>query len=425
MPLMNSTGAFKQQNNFVITIPIVGQQWIAQYATNATAQSYSVPTSGGDVYIAYENTIIKLNTNGGKTFAITDNSTNYASCVAVDSNDNLYVGAYRQIIKYNSFGSIVWQTKINANDSFHNIVPINDTTVFALQSQSPVVGYSSTSCMYKLDGTGSVVNQRRLLKSTSTYTTCLFNDISTSSLVVTGTNFVGTRGEVVTGIYDYTNTDVASAMVTQTSTNSYTTSGDPNSLNTIVSDGTYNYQLIYRTVSSTVYSVFAKINRTTGAESYSYQILINGTACTIYGMTKDNSGYLYLYGNVSGSDTGLGFICKVQASTGTVIWAKTLGFTQQFIWGLNWVDNFLYTNTETVSGGYKSACIKLKADGSLPTGTYGTNWRFDTVTATLNSVTATTSTTTTGTNIVTSNTSSVPTYTTTTASVTVTTYNIP
>lgn len=424
---MNSTGALKQQRNLITTVPIVGQQWIAQYATSATNPVFCAPASSGDVYVVWDQTVIKLNSNGGKTFAIQNSSANIVSCASVDPNGNLYVGAGTEIYKYDSFGSIIWQKAFGGGGSFSTIVGISDNTVFALQtSLPPVTGYFGNTCMYKLTSTGSITNQRKLLKSTTTEGTSFTQDTVNGKLIVTGTNFVSGRGQVITGVYDYSNAGTGSPMYLQSSTtDSYLTAGSSSSLNTIVTDGTYSYQVVYRVISGTTRSVYTKINNSTGAESYSNQITINGTACTIYGITKDTSGYIYVYGNVSSSDTGLGFVSKILASDGSIVWSKTLGFTQQFIWSMSYSGGFLYLTTETLSGGYKSACIKLNSDGSLPNGTYGTNWKFASASASLTSYGAASSTTTTGTNSSTSNLSVTTTYSTSTSSATITTYNIP
>lgn len=427
---MNSTGALKQQNNFVTTIPIVGQQWIAQYATGGTSQVMCQPTSAGDTYILWDSTVIKLNSDGNKTFANVLNDYLYVYCSYADASNNLYVAGNMagvpQVVKYNSAGTILWQKSFGGS----NIVSMQVTTsgdVFVLIGDiPPVTVYNGPYIVMKLNSSGTVLSQRRLLKSATSATTNLYIDNTNSKLYITGTDFATGRGQILNAVYDLSNSDTASSMVYQSSTtDKYYTSNVIYPSKTIVTDGTYVYQIGQRLIGTTTRSVYMKINKSTGAISYSNQISISGIACSIYGITMDTSGNFYLYGNVSSSDTGLGFVCKVRMSDGVILWAKTLGTTQQFVWDMSYSGGFLYMTTEVVSGGYRSACIKLKSDGSLPDATYNTYWKFTSVTPTTASYDGQTTGTTTGTNTTTAYGSAATTYTTSTASVTITTTNIP
>ena len=432
MPLMNSTGALKQQKNFVTTIPIIGQQWIAQYVTSATSQTHCQPVASGDIYILWDYNTIKLNSDGAKTFA--NQFSVYVSpyCSCYDSNNNLFVGGQIDgiagIIKYDSSGNIVWQKAFGSVYSIISVQTGSNGDVLVMGGDiSPVNGYFGPYTIFRINSSGTVVNQRKVLKPTTTSLTNMYVDSTNSKLYITGTDFsVPARGQIITGTYGLSNTDAASNMVIQSSTSdSYLTAAQPYINQTIVADSTYTYQVGYRVISGTTRSVYMKINSSTGAVSYSNAIVIGGITSTITGITFDGSTYMYVYGNISSSDTGSGFVSKIRMSDGTIVWTKRLGSSQQFIWDVQYLSGFLYINTETTSGGYKGACIKLNSNGSLPDGTYGTNWVFATVSATTTSYNPQTATTTTGSTSTTAFVSSATTDTTSTASVTITTYNIP
>jgi len=432
MPLMNSTGAFKQQKNFVTTVPIIGQQWIAQFTTSATTVVYCQPVASGDTYILWDNKVIKLNSDGNKTFA--NQYSVYVSpfCSCYDSSNNLFVGGqidgWAGVIKYDSSGNIVWQKQFGSVYSVISVQPGSSGDVLVMTGDiSPVNGFFGPYVMWRINSSGTVINQRKLLKTSTTSLTSMYVDTTNSKLYVTGTDFTTpSRGQIITGTYGLTNNDAASQMVIQSSaTDNYLTAATPYIEQTIVSDSTYLYQIGYRVISGTTRSVYMKINSSTGAISYSNSIVIGGVSCTINGITSDNANYIFVYGNISSSDTGNGFVSKIRMSDGVIIWTKRLGGGNQYIWNMQYNGGFLYITTENVTGGYKGACIKLNSDGSLPDGTYATSWVFATVSATTTSYNAGSTGTTTGSSSTTAYSSAAAANSVTTASVTVTTTNIP
>lgn len=432
MPLMNSTGAFKQQKNFVTTVPIIGQQWIAQYTTSATNVIYNQPVASGDTYILWDNNVIKLNSDGNKTFANQYSVYVNAFCSCYDSSNNLFVGGQIDgsagVIKYDSSGNIVWQKQFGTVYSVISVQAGASGDVFVLTGDiSPVNGFFGPYVMWRINSSGTVINQRKLLKPTTTSVTNMYVDSTNSKLYVTGTDFTTpSRGQIITGTYGLTNNDTASQMVIQYSgTDSYLTAATSYIAQTIVSDSTYLYQVGYRVISGTTHSVYMKINSSTGAVSYSNSIVIGGVSCTINGITSDNANYIFVYGNISSSDTGSGFVSKIRMSDGVIIWTKKLGSGNQYIWNMQYSGGFLYITTERVTGGYRGAVIKLNSDGGLPDGTYGSNWVFATVAATATAYNPFYATTTTGSTSTTAYSSAAAANSVTTASITVTTTNIP
>lgn len=432
MPLMNSTGAFKQQKNFITTTPIVGGQWIAQYATSATSQVYCQPVSSGDSYILWDDKSIKINSSGSKTFANQYSVYVRPMCSCYDSSNNLVVGGQIDnvagVIKYDSSGNILWQKTFSTVNSVISVQATASGDVLVMAGDpSPVDYFIGPYVMWRINSAGTVVNQRRILKPSTTSITSMSIDNTNGTLYITGTDYSNpSNGQIITGKYGLGNNDAASSMITQSSaTESYKTAatGYPNQ--TIVNDSTYIYQVGYRVTSlGTIRSVYMKINSSTGVISYSNQIVI-GVSCTINGIVSDGSTYVYVYGNISSSDTGSGFVSKIRMSDGVIIWTKRLGSGNQVIWNMQYNDGFLYITTENITGGYKSALIKLNSDGSLPDGTYGTSWYFLGVTATTITNTASSAGTTTGSTSNTAYSSTAPANSVTTASVTVTTTNIP
>jgi hypothetical protein len=281
--------------------------------------------------------------------------------------------------------------------------------------------------MWRINSAGTVINQRKVLNPATTSLTNIYTDLTNSKLYITGTDFATpSRGQIITGTYGLSNNDAATSIVTQySSTDSYLTANTTFMGPTIVAASSYLYQVGYRVISGTSHSVYMKINSSTGAIAYSNEISIGGVACTIDGITSDNSNYIFVYGNISSSDTGNSFVSKIRMSDGAIIWTKRLGNGNQYIWNMQYSGGFLYITTENVTGGYKGACIKLNSDGSLPDGTYATNWKFTAVNATVANYTAFYQTTTTGSTSTTSYTSAASTDSITTASATITTTNIP
>lgn len=431
MPLMNSTGAFKQQQYFVTTTPITGDQWIAE-STGGSPFNQVQPAPSGDIYVVKGNAIIKLNSSGNKTFANTLSASATIYSTATDTNSNLYVGGIIDsvpgIIKYDSSGNIVWQRKLSteAGQTISSIQVATNGDVFALLGRvMPLsTGYglpSSPYTVWKLDSTGAVVNQRKTLRASTTATESLFIDNTNSKLYISGTEFgaAGAPTKIINGVYGLSNTDVAESLVTATSsTNSFSLGSSQYSYKTTVTDGTYIYQIGQV---GGAYQFYAKINKSTGAYVYQYALPDIGADS----ITMDSSGYMYIFYNYASEGSPMyGYIIKIRMSDGAVIWSKKLGVIDVYISQMTWSNNFLYI-VATDNSTSDSACIKLKDDGSLPNGTY-TGWTFANYTPYVISGTITpTTSTTSGTNTTTSYTNSVTSFTQSTASVTITTTNIP
>lgn len=425
---MNSTGAFKQQKKYVVTTPIVGGQWIAQFSTSALATTPQVqPVSSDDIYVVTESKTIKLNSSGNLTFANLLSGYEEGVSTCTDSSDNLYFGGtidnYPVIIKYDSSGNILWQKRLSTSlySRVSSIQVATNGDVFALVgTQMPISTTSLSSApmtVFKLDSTGALLSQRKVLKSTTTATECLFIDNVNSKLHIVGTEYVGSGQptKILTGTYGLSNTDVAESMTStsKTSTNVYIGRAIW-TYKSIVADDTYVY--IIGTAGADDF--FAKINKSTGAVSYSYSI-----SEELYGITMDTSGYMYIFGNSGNNDiAGYGILFKVRMSDGVIIWSKKIGLTSLIIFQATWSNNFVYLVAQNQESGYKSACMKLSDSGSVTSGTYN-GWSIQDLSLTSTTVSLS-STTTTGTNTTTAYTTPATTYTQSTASVTITTTNI-
>lgn len=430
MPLINSTGALKQQRSFVTT-PISGGQWLAQFANTAISTIPQVqPMPSGDIFVVSDSKLIKLTSSGSKTFANLLSGYQEAFCLCADSSNNLYVGGlidnYPAVIKYDSSGNITWQLKLSTS-AYSPITSIQVATngdVFALLgSQMPISGsyvpYTTANTIWKISSNGTVLNQRKTLKASTSFLECLFIDNTNSKLYVAGTEWVGTDlpTKVILGSYGLSNTDVAETLVTATrSTNSLYIGGSPYDYKTMVSDGTYIYQLVYIGGGG---SNILKINKTTGATSYFYFV----SSAYLNGITMDNAGYMYIMGNSNSSSDGYGIVMKVRMSDGVIIWSKKIGTSTVTLYQITWSDGYVYVTASKTAFGYSSICIKMKDDGNITSGTYG-GWAFANLTHTTSTPFTPTTATATGNNTTTAYTNSALTYTQTTASVTVTTTTI-
>jgi hypothetical protein len=158
-----------------------------------------------------------------------------------------------------------------------------------------------------------------------------------------------------------------------------TTSTDSYRAGPIVSDGTYYYQIGTRVVSGILRSVFMRIDKTTGAISYSRELTANGKNPTLQGIAIDGSGYVYLTGFTAGSG-GYFYVGKFEANTGNNVWGKTISNPTYSIVSTNslaWSNGYLYYGTRlTVNPGgvatYYYSYWKLRDNGSLPNGTWQT-----------------------------------------------------
>lgn len=442
MPILNSVGALKEQNSAFSLIPISDTQWIAQLNSASGILYAAIPSLNGNVFLPTPGSegLLKLNTLGSLVSVFNTNPA-YGNGVilTIDKNENAYVGSTYDdsgllkplIIKYNSFGKILWQQFI---DIINNTVlcikvtPSNDLFVLVGDSNGgdPASGYGPY-ILFKINPvTGAIINQRKLLKYTSSAPSDLAIDDTTGDLLIAGTDYQ-TTSEILIGTYDYTNTDTASNMVYQSSgTDDYQTFFGGAGNQSIVTDSTYIYQVAYRVISGITRSVFMQIDKSTGAVNYSYAVTVGGGSLALYGITKDNSGNIYVTGFTS-STTGFTYIMQIDASTGSINWIKSLGTSIQFdrIDSATWSKGFLYFSATTQSGATTYyAAIKLKDDGSVVDGTYGTYWTFATPTPTLVSYMPSTTGTTTGSNNTTSETATTTSISRVSSSITITTYSL-
>lgn len=437
MPLLNTTGALKQQRGTSV-IPLPDNQWISQLNGVSFSIGEVAVDSYGYTYVMTPGTqgITKVDPNGALVSTFNTSSVNTYTIVYVDTFGNMYAsgnitssGSKANIIKYDSAGNILWQKFFNLALNVNAIQVSSSNDLFVLVSSG---GGTGTYIVFKLDpSTGAIVNQRKLLKQATSGPSDLLIDNSNGNLIVAGTDYQ-TRSEILIGTYNFTNTDTASNMLYQSSTvDSYETFAGGANNQSIVTDGTYIYQVAYRVISGVTRSVFMKIDRSTGAVSYSNSIVISGNSLQLGGITIDNNGYIYVVGNYS-VGTGQTIITKINSSTGTIVWAKRFGngttSTNNIITGPTWSRGSIYFTAQVTiyspSIADYWAIIKLKDDGSVANGTYGGHWIITTPTTSLVSYMPQATGTTTGANSTTVNTVTTSALTKTTSSITSTTYSL-
>lgn len=438
MPLINSMGMLRDMTATTSVTYLVKDQWISQFVDPTSSpefRNFCVPADSGNVYMVDGDTLglVKLNSNGTKVYSYTlsvpsPQSTTYECYPHIDASENIYVGGQWDtqrtfptwagnipiLIKYDSSGNILWQTGLDvAPVLFGSAVLDIETTsagdLFVLtgmpngyEPKPGSYGPDAAYVLFKLDPTtGAIINQRKVLKQATTSTTEMIVDTVNSKLILAGTDY--STLSLLIGYYDFTNTDTASTILYQKGTTEETEiyfSGQSN--NNLVTDGTYVYAIAYRHISGITRSVYMKINKTTGAVSYSNAIVVGGNSLTLTGISIDTSGHIYISAGSAGPFSGRAVIAKLNTSDGTVVWAKTLGGDPygESIGAPTWKAGYVYFNASVTSATsvFHNACIKLYDDGSLPNGTYGTWWTFASTSPTLVSYMPTTTGTTTGTN---------------------------
>jgi len=369
----------------VTTTPLVGNQYITTFVTGGVDNG--TPSSTGYAYVGINGTlgIGQIDSNGNVIFQNTSN-VGYPTynTLCVDSSGNILVGGLDDsagsmpgLIKYSSNGSILWQKGFsNTTPSLqvNSITTDNTNNVFVLYGYFPGSYIPTTIAKYN-GANGALINQRALLKSSTTTVTGLYFDSTNSTIVVTGTDYANSSSAIYNGIYDLTNTSNASIVLTQTSntTPGYSTLTGNNKL---CSDSTNLYQIATRVVSGITYYVYMAINKSSGSILYSNTLTYSSTILTLTGISVDNSGYIY----VTGYSNALMVFAKINASTGSLVWQKSLVSTASGAYNnvsgtIYWMNNFVY-----VSGSYTTPSpvtvhtytCKLKDDGSTSNGTYGT-----------------------------------------------------
>jgi hypothetical protein len=386
-----TTFASLSKNGFgptAVTSNFVLNQYLTTFSTTSTNfNTKIVPTANGTAYITVDSTlgISRLDSNGNVVFTNTTTGSkgmDNINAINIDSTGNIYtVGANTTtttntaIIKYNSSGSILWQRSLTLGG-----FAINGAAIQFDNSNNPLVlytnrdganpsGINSRYFLSKFSNTGTLLNQRRVLLSTTSPVN-LGVDPTGNAVIVAGTDYANTsHTSIYNGIYDFSNTTSNNVILTQTTTTDNYTAGP------IVSDGTYYYQIGVRVIGGISKSVFMRIDKSTGAISYSKELTVNGKNPTLQGIAIDGSGYVYLTGLAAGSG-GYFYVGKFEANTGNNVWGKTISNPTYSIVSTNslaWSNGYIYYGTRLfVSPTYYHSYWKLRDNGSLPNGTWQT-----------------------------------------------------
>ena len=407
MPLITTNASLSKQGFFSPTVLSLGGGAYIAYTTGSLPEGGWVPASSGNSYITIGSGLVKLDSYGSIVWQFTSTYlTNLSSvtCVNIDSSENIYVGG-RGITKYNSSGTFQWTKNLDPVGGGG----VDPVTVFGIEfdsSDNPLVFYNNIPfyddpsaygiyalyVLAKYTTTGTLTNQRRIL--TTTASPAYLGIDSTNSCVIASSKSFAISGNpgIYNGIYPWSNTTTNNTILSQTTTTGsdfyapVITNENPTRQSWIVSDGTYYYQIAYRQVSGVGYYVYMRIDRATGAISYSNNITISGSQIQPYGIAIDNSGGLYIMGGVSGGSSYC-YIAKFTASTGSPIWEKTLSVSggTAVPKTLEWKNGFLYIRTILFGGSTYITFFKLR-DSGIADGTYGTYFIVSTVSSTRTAV---------------------------------------
>jgi hypothetical protein len=363
MPLMNSTGALKIQN-----IDLGYKQYIVVTSGNG---SDFYPTETGNAYItpfSDRASILKVDNNGNVIYNRLSNSvgtSRFFSSSDTDmyvggaSGNNPYLGKY-----YSSGASLIWSYKTSQllNGTGGTKLITNDITGNIYTIQVGIVSSVVHSTLVKYDNSGTILFQKEVLTPTS-YVNAMYYDTVNNKLLIAGTN-QSSPTKTYLGIYDPNNGTItpSNTLLVQSSvTNNYSVIDSG-----LVSDGTYSYQLIQRTVSGTNYYVYVKTNQTTGSNSYSYSLSIGGNIVELRSIAQDTN-YLYIIGVYSGT---LGYVAQINKSDGSISWGIKLNSTTTNInslYSIKYRDNFLYVSLQLSTGVLNF--IKIRSNGRI-NGTY-------------------------------------------------------
>jgi hypothetical protein len=390
---------------------------LGQYVTTFTVSGGSsvtsnrnkiTPDSTGNAYILTSNTmgISKLDNTGNvvfqkivsNTFTGGTGSQYYMDQMDIDSTGNIYTVGYTPtgptqsaiLIKYDNTGNILWQRNVTPGA---NSFQYSTSTIQIDDGDSPLIlinnsrGYNAptpfTSALIRYSSTGTLVNQRQILTA-NTSPTYLGYDSTANTVLAVGNDWTsGVNFPLIHNCaYAANNTTTGNTIRTiQSTSGTYAVGG------TIVADSTYYYQIgeLKNTGDISSRSVLMKITKSTGAISYCRQIFnSSGTfeLFKLYGLTIDNSGYLYVLGGSGNS----AFVGKFLASNGNAVWLKQFASTNNTsgIPGRNpitWSNDYLYFCTTSYNSTAASTYYsywKIKDTGVLPNG----SWQNYTVTAT-------------------------------------------
>lgn len=417
-------------------------QYLTTFSTTSTVfNTKIIPTSSGNAYITVDGTlgIGKLDSGGNVIFSNSvfgsSGNVNNNNMLNIDSGGNIYVAGANTtttsstaLIKYNSSGVIQWQKSLTLGGFAVDVNAIqfdnsnNPLVLTTNKGGTNPSGVNSRYILTKFSNSGTLLNQRRVLLST-TSPVSLGVDRAANAVIVTGTDYANTlHTSIYNGIYDFSNTTSNNLILTQTTTTDNYQAGP------IVSDGTYYYQVGYRIISGVTKSVFMRIDKTTGVISYSKQLTVSGKNPTLQAIATDGAGYIYLAGYAAGSG-GYAYIGKFEANTGNNVWGKIISNPTYAIvntWSLSWLDGYLYFGTRlTVGSTYYYSYWKLRDNGSLPNGSWQTYFNVSAVTTTSIAVNSSSTGTITDSPSTTTYANTTPTYSTTGSGLTATRTAIP
>jgi hypothetical protein len=425
---ITTTFASLSKNGFSSPVAI-SNLTLNQYLTTFSANGGAIPSgstagsmypgSNGNVYIlTNENSsITKLDATGNVIYQgsgapnsapyINSNVVTDGNFVAIDNSENLYsVGVTNSncfiLSKQTSSGTLTWQRVLSLGTTkTTNLTSIQvdnggNPLVLAtnLDGGNPNVT-NARSTLARYDSSGTLINQRRVLTSTSS-PVYLGIDKSANTVIVAGTDYTDpVYTSIYNGVYNANNATSNNLILTQTTTTDRYVAGP------IVSDDNFYYQVASRQVSGISKSVFMKIDKTTGAVIYSKQLIVSGQNPTLMGIVLDGAGYLYLSGYAAAS-FGYAYIGKFNASNGDNIWGKTIRNPSNAIRCFSppaWKDGYVYIGTrlylEPPTSTHTYGYWKLKDSGSLPNGTWQTYWTVAAATTTSVTVNSTSTGTTT------------------------------
>jgi hypothetical protein len=399
MPVITTTASLSNQGFFApISLNLPSGGFIS-YAVGSFPDGSWTPASSGNSYVAIGSGLVKLNSSGNIVWQF--NSAYPGNCVNIDSSENIYTGG-QGITKYNSSGVFQWTKRLVP------VIPGDAAQTFGIQfdsSDNPLVLYSNlsfyanpvgnTTALYvlaKYTTTGTLTNQRRVLLL-STSPAYLGNDVTNGSVIVSGKSYATPSNPgIYNCAYPWSNTTSPNTILTQTTTSgTYAPAeGNDNQFKQawIVSDGSFYYQIAYRLQGGQPYYVYVKINRTTGAISYSNSITLSGDKLRLTGIAIDNSGGLYVLGEILDGTRPYCYIAKISTSTGNMVWEKTLSVSSGTATtkSLAWNNGFLYVRTILFGASTYTTLLKLSDTGSTPDGTYGTYFILTTVSSTQTAV---------------------------------------
>lgn len=415
MPVITTTASLSKYGYQASGItPLVGNQYIfSLQITPFTGFGGVIVDRRGFAYTLTDSTMgfTKISATGAIVFQ-RKSLNGDAVVTAIDSARNIYAAgadtAYGLIlVKYNTVGTIVWQRGITfTSPTFQTgtivamVVDLDDNIYIACENNDTSPGPFQTWIM-KFDKNGNLLVQKELLVA-DCFIKQLHYDKFNNSLIVGGTYSPGLVPSLIyNGKYDTSLNNVSNNILAQaSSTDDYflDTPGIP-----FASDGSYVYQINNRVIGGITKDCLTKIDYTTGAVIYSYEITYLVNSYALAGVILDKNNFLYTAGRTV---NGL-YIGKWDTS-GTPVWEKTITINAGYtiaVDSLYELENFVYFGLSVAGPNGFNATLKLNKDGSLPDGTYTNsliNYTFTSISSTLNNLLPSAAGTNTGVSITTS-----------------------